>query len=119
MFGSWISPQAEPGVKLYKYVRAGAVGDWRLLSSFARPRLYDSREDGGGSKQEWFLEVEGGGVDAKADNTLNYMLDLKAKRITFTVRHASRGRARGAATLGVWGLGINRLPTAGADCGWL
>jgi hypothetical protein len=39
-------PQAgPPGIKLYKFVKAGQRGSWSLLSSYAQPRFYDANED--------------------------------------------------------------------------
>ncbi|KXZ52553.1 hypothetical protein GPECTOR_9g597 [Gonium pectorale] len=78
--------QKEGGTKLYKYVAtASGDGNWELASSNARPRFYDSNEDSNTSgKKDFFLEIEQGDVDVHVDAELNYVLDVKQRRVTFS-----------------------------------
>ncbi|PNH08099.1 Protein CYPRO4 [Tetrabaena socialis] len=71
--------------KLYKYVATSSgEGNWELASSNARPRFYDAKEDSNTSgKKDYFLEIEQGDVDVHVDAELNYVLDVKQRRITF------------------------------------
>lgn len=84
------------GIKLYKFVKAGTSGSWSQISSAAQPRFYDINEDNRGKDPEWFLEVEAGDIDQRADSALNYVADPNQRRLTF------------AASGGLWSL---RFPT--------
>eukprot|EP00775_Hariotina_reticulata_P006643 gene6643-6868_t len=77
---------AVPGVKLYKFIRAGSSGRWEVISSHARPTFYDANQDSRGKDSEWFLEIEAGGIDQRADDALSYVADPAAKRVTFAAR---------------------------------
>lgn len=71
--------------KLYKYiVTPSGEGNWELASANAKPRFYDALEDSNASgKKDFFLEIEQGDVDVHVDAELNYVLDVKQRRITF------------------------------------
>ncbi|PNW71515.1 hypothetical protein CHLRE_16g657550v5 [Chlamydomonas reinhardtii] len=79
-------PSKEGGAtKLYKYiVTPSGEGNWELASANAKPRFYDALEDSNASgKKDFFLEIEQGDVDVHVDAELNYVLDVKQRRITF------------------------------------
>lgn len=71
------------GIRLYKFLKSGTSGTWKLLSSHAQPRFYDINEDNRGKDPEWFLEVDAGDIDQRADASLNYVSDPAQKRLTF------------------------------------
>jgi hypothetical protein len=83
-----LSPQ-DAGNKLYRYVcTPNGDGNWELASSHARPRFYDAKEDSGTSgKKDFYLEVEQGDVDVRVDAGLNYVLDVKQRRVTFNANN--------------------------------
>ncbi|KAG2451790.1 hypothetical protein HYH02_003568 [Chlamydomonas schloesseri] len=79
-------PAKEGGAtKLYKYIATpSGEGNWELASAAAKPRFYDALEDANASgKKDFFLEIEQGDVDVHVDADLNYVLDVKQRRITF------------------------------------
>jgi hypothetical protein len=41
-----------------------------------------------GKEAEWFLEVESGDIDQRADSSLNYVADVGQQRITFAANGA-------------------------------
>jgi hypothetical protein len=71
------------GVRLFKYVTTGVAGNWEPVSANAQPRFYDNKQDSGGKKQDWFLEVEAGEVDVRVDDALSYDIALRERRVTF------------------------------------
>eukprot|EP00200_Dunaliella_tertiolecta_P009141 CAMPEP_0202380178 /NCGR_PEP_ID=MMETSP1127-20130417/27502_1 /ASSEMBLY_ACC=CAM_ASM_000462 /TAXON_ID=3047 /ORGANISM="Dunaliella tertiolecta, Strain CCMP1320" /LENGTH=600 /DNA_ID=CAMNT_0048978833 /DNA_START=71 /DNA_END=1873 /DNA_ORIENTATION=+ len=72
-------------IKLYQYVAAsGHTGEWKLLSSNARPQFYDTQEDSNTRKQDWFLEIENGDLDVRVDDSLSYVVDTDQRRLTFS-----------------------------------
>lgn len=71
------------GIKLYKFLKAGTSGSWSQVSSAAQPRFYDINEDNRGKEPEWFLEIEAGEIDSRADSSLNYVADPTQRRVTF------------------------------------
>ncbi|KAG2485820.1 hypothetical protein HYH03_015530 [Edaphochlamys debaryana] len=77
--------EASTATKLYKYVTTSSGdGNWEVASSAARPRFYDAKEDANTSgKKDWYLEIEQGDVDVHVDAELNYVLDVKQRRVTF------------------------------------
>jgi hypothetical protein len=75
--------QAPTGTKLYKYIRGSTAGRWHLESSTAAPRFYDAKEDGRGSGQEYYMEVDAGDIDVRVDEQLQYVADASQQRITF------------------------------------
>lgn len=91
------SLQAAPGIKLYKFIKAGSSGKWELLSSHVTPRFYDINEDQRSKEPEWFVEIDSGDIDQRADDTLSYVADPAARRVTF------------AANEGLWAL---KFPSA-------
>lgn len=75
--------QTVQGIKLYKYVVAGQQGQWQLLSANAQPEFIDGNEDNGKKKAEWFLVIDSGDIEVRADGSLKYDSSTKDKRITF------------------------------------
>lgn len=81
-------PQAPNGnaTRLYRFVFTGTDGVWETASSNARPRFYDANEDtstSSRSKKSYHLEVEAGDIDAHVDQEMNYVMDVKQRRVTF------------------------------------
>ncbi|KXZ52556.1 hypothetical protein GPECTOR_9g600 [Gonium pectorale] len=78
--------QAWDGIELYKHV-ATASGDgvWELVHSNVRPNFYDSTTGSNTSgRQDFCLEIQQGDVDVHIDAELNYVLDVKQQRVTFS-----------------------------------
>jgi hypothetical protein len=94
-----IPTQGVQGVRLYKFVTAGAQGEWRSMSNDAQPEFYDANEDSNKKKADWFLEIIPGNVDTRVDGALKYETSARDKRITL--------HAHGA----IWAL---RFPSAEA-----
>lgn len=60
-------------------------GVWEVASTNARPRFYDMNEDSNTSgKKDYFLEIEEGEIDSHVDQNLEYVLDVKQRRVTFS-----------------------------------
>jgi hypothetical protein len=89
--------KAAPGIKLYQFVKAGASGRWELISSRACPGFYDANQDARSKEPDFWLEVDAGDIDTRADDALSYVADPAAKRVTF------------AANEGLWAL---KFPSA-------
>ncbi|KAF6261436.1 VID27 cytoplasmic protein-domain-containing protein [Scenedesmus sp. NREL 46B-D3] len=83
--------------ELYQFVRAGASGRWEQISSRACPGFYDANEDARSKESDFWLEVEAGDIDTRADDALSYVADPAARRVTF------------AANEGLWAL---KFPSA-------
>lgn len=66
----------------------------RLTPASLSPLCYNRPA---GKDPEWFLEIDSGDIDTRADSTLNYVADPGQRRVTF------------AATGGLWSL---RFPVA-------
>jgi hypothetical protein len=75
--------QGVQGVRLYKFVTAGAQGEWRSMSNNAQPEFYDANEDSNKKKADWFLEISSGDIDTRVDSALKYDTSARDKRITF------------------------------------
>lgn len=89
--------EAAPGIKLYQFIKAGSGGKWELTSSRACPGFYDANEDARGKQPDFWLEVDAGDIDTRADDALSYVADPAARRVTF------------AANEGLWAL---KFPSA-------
>jgi hypothetical protein len=94
---SAVSCKAALGIKLYQFVKAGASGKWELISSRACPGFYDANQDTRSKEPDFYLEVDAGDIDTRADDALSYVADPAAKRVTF------------AANEGLWAL---KFPSA-------
>ncbi|GBF92192.1 hypothetical protein Rsub_05274 [Raphidocelis subcapitata] len=78
--------EGPPGVKLFEFVKAASgAASWSLLTSHAAPRFYDANGDSTSAraKPEWMLEIDAADIDARADESLQYVADRGAKRVTF------------------------------------
>lgn len=92
-----MSCKAAPGIKLYQFIKAGSGGKWELTSLRACPGFYDANEDARGKQPDFWLEVDAGDIDTRADDALSYVADPAARRVTF------------AANEGLWAL---KFPSA-------
>lgn len=75
--------QAPAGIKLFQFVKAASGGKWELVSSRAQPRFYDANEDQRNKQPDYYLEIESGDIDQRADGALSYVADPAARRVTF------------------------------------
>lgn len=77
------APSAErpPGVRLYRFVKAGTTGKWEPRSANASIQFYSSNENS--EAEDWHLEIPEADIDVRVDHGMQYMASESDRRVTF------------------------------------